>query len=633
MLDNYFDAISSIISLMKQPDSPCKNVRWHRTCYSLLSKYLMENNIEFSMDAALEWLEKKKGNVGQQTISSYRNALFRLEHYLLFGNINSPFCRSEETFFCRSNISESFYRLLYEMKEDVDVENPSYYQGYSVAFKTFFQIATAMGITEAKEITADALIVYRNECCTASESKRKRRAATSAMSALMRYLNKRGDVPACYAVLLLECHADQLCKLKIKNPGDAVHPSLELEPYVEEFISTLSEWQYLESTKKLVRNALKWYFMFLEINHLNHSGEAVDLFYRMQPEYPSAKKKNSTSSSFRIHAVKMFVEFINNNLTTNLLVKNKSNMFDIIPEWCQPILAGFLNARKQDGVAKSTIDMCRAASGKFFLYLDRNGIHSCKEITPYIVSGYHNQDFHSTGESKNAYNIKLRQLLRYMAEQGLVSESLEYAVPTTYAPHRNIVDVLSDDMVEKIYEYRKQASTSLELRNIAIVMLGLRMGMRGIDIINLKVTDFDWANKTASFVQQKTGVAITLPVPNDVGNCVYQYIVNGRPKASQDANGYIFVRHVAPYIPFKDTNVCKFSLQRILETYNYELTKGQGFHMTRKTFATNMLRANNRLDDISNALGHTNPSTAEVYLERDENDMRLCPLNFGGIWS
>jgi integrase len=55
--------------------------------------------------------------------------------------------------------------------------------------------------------------------------------------------------------------------------------------------------------------------------------------------------------------------------------------------------------------------------------------------------------------------------------------------------------------------------------------------------------------------------------------------------------------------------------------------------MTRKTFATNMLRANNRLDDISNALGHTNPSTAEVYLERDENDMRLCPLNFGGIWS
>ena len=44
-------------------------------------------------------------------------------------------------------------------------------------------------------------------------------------------------------------------------------------------------------------------------------------------------------------------------------------------------------------------------------------------------------------------------------------------------------------------------------------------------------------------------------------------------------------------------------------------------------------RANNRLDDISNALGHARQETAEVYLERDEESMRLCPLKFGGVWS
>ena len=31
-----------------------------------------------------------------------------------------------------------------------------------------------------------------------------------------------------------------------------------------------------------------------------------------------------------------------------------------------------------------------------------------------------------------------------------------------------------------------------------------------------------------------------------------------------------------------------------------------------------MLRADNKLDDISNALGHARQETAEVYLERDE---------------
>ena len=84
-------------------------------------------------------------------------------------------------------------------------------------------------------------------------------------------------------------------------------------------------------------------------------------------------------------------------------------------------------------------------------------------------------------------------------------------------------------MVDKIFDYRNKATTAIELRDIAIVMLGLRMGIRGVDILNLKVSDFDWQNKTVSFVQQKTRTAITLPVPTDVGNSIYQYIAYGRP--------------------------------------------------------------------------------------------------------
>ena len=65
-------------------------------------------------------------------------------------------------------------------------------------------------------------------------------------------------------------------------------------------------------------------------------------------------------------------------------------------------------------------------------------------------------------------------------------------------------------MVEKIYEYREKASTPMELRDTAMVMLGLRMGIRGADILKLQVNDFDWKNKTVSFIQQKTSKAITL---------------------------------------------------------------------------------------------------------------------------
>lgn len=105
---NYLDAVSSVLNMMKQPDSACKNIDMHRTCYTMFFKYLMDKGIPFSMDAALDWLEIKKQEISYETCSQYRNALFRLEHYLLFGDIESPFCRSEDSFFCRSGMSESF---------------------------------------------------------------------------------------------------------------------------------------------------------------------------------------------------------------------------------------------------------------------------------------------------------------------------------------------------------------------------------------------------------------------------------------------------------------------------------------------------------------------------------------------
>lgn len=90
-----------------------------------------------------------------------------------------------------------------------------------------------------------------------------------------------------------------------------------------------------------------------------------------------------------------------------------------------------------------------------------------------------------------------------MAGQDLVLPTLVFAVSAGCAPHRSIVDVLSDDMVKKIYEYREKASTPIELRDTAMVMLGLRMGIRGADILKLQVNDFDWKIKRSPSSSRK----------------------------------------------------------------------------------------------------------------------------------
>ena len=59
-MQNYLEAVTKVISLMKQPDSPCTNIKLYHRCYMGLFQYLLTENIEFSMDAALVWLSSKK---------------------------------------------------------------------------------------------------------------------------------------------------------------------------------------------------------------------------------------------------------------------------------------------------------------------------------------------------------------------------------------------------------------------------------------------------------------------------------------------------------------------------------------------------------------------------------------------
>ena len=48
--------------------------------------------------------------------------------------------------------------------------------------------------------------------------------------------------------------------------------------------------------------------------------------------------------------------------------------------------------------------------------------------------------------------------------------------------------------------------------------------------------------------------------------------MNGRPESAVTGNGYIFIRHQAPYIPLKVTTACRGALKRILAEYGFELS-------------------------------------------------------------
>ncbi|MDR2022702.1 MAG: tyrosine-type recombinase/integrase [Hungatella sp.] len=159
------------------------------------------------------------------------------------------------------------------------------------------------------------------------------------------------------------------------------------------------------------------------------------------------------------------------------------------------------------------------------------------------------------------------------------------------------------------------------LRDAAIVLLGLRMGFRASDVLNLHFRDIDWKNREISIIMKKTKTQITLPMPVDVGNTIYAYISNGRPKNGSE---FIFIRSKAPYGRLTG-KVCTKALYRILPERK-EVTGG-GFHVTRRTFATNLLRNHAKINEVMDALGHQDSTSIMKYLLLDEERSRRCGLS------
>ena len=77
-------------------------------------------------------------------------------------------------------------------------------------------------------------------------------------------------------------------------------------------------------------------------------------------------------------------------------------------------------------------------------------------------------------------------------------------------------------------------STVMGKRDYAIILLGARNGLRGCDIIHLKLTDIDWRAGEIRLIQKKTGNPLVLPLLPDVGEALKEYILNGRPDSSSE---------------------------------------------------------------------------------------------------
>lgn len=287
-----------------------------------------------------------------------------------------------------------------------------------------------------------------------------------------------------------------------------------------------------------------------------------------------------------------------------------------LPEWSRAEVSAYAALRRREGLADSTVSHIVRACARLANHADSRGIASWSDVDAATVSSWSSEDRHSTAVGRARYVTDARGFLWFLEDEGIARPGVSLAARPEHAACKKVVVVLDDSQVAAARESRLSARTPMEMRDAAMVALGLTMGLRACDVVSLELSDISWKTSTISIVQSKTGVPLTLPLTPAAGNSLAAYIEHGRPSSPSPL---VFVKHKAPFDGMRRGS-CRKAVERCIG-------ENLGFHILRRTFATSMLRGGAGRDVVADALGHAAEGSTGPYLSLDEERMRMCALS------
>lgn len=583
-----------------------------------LKRHLHNNDIPYSHDEALKWLSDNQAYWDKKKYFKNRRAVFELNDIMTAGKIIGEYKYYDDPFDVLSDYWKKKVTEYIDYLKTIRAEGSIRTQRvHCISFAGFL---TQSAIQCAEDISCLVISKYHEFAETNGDT------YTSIYSVrfFLQFLADQGLIPQ-------HRHYAITAPVQAKAIGHAIqeYDNAGLEAYP---VGTAPEVFWKESTllpdylasvyhydETALRNNFTTYFqmfyVFCAEKEILCSMENVHLWLSLMTGFwKHNQQENSAKRAF--HLLYIFEE--KNSLTLEDLKDHNVDhgSITVLSKYYRTILDKFLGYRRLEQVSKGTLSTHKSAALSFFLYLQDNGFEALASVSCIDVKQYCIWISEKSSNKHNNYSYDLRVLLEYLFEKEYTIYDLSRALPVQSVQTRKIVTVLSEAEVQAIYEYRKNASTPLQYRDCAILMLGLLMGLRRIDIVNLKDSDIDWKNKTISITQQKTYRPLVLPMPIPVGNSIHIYKKYGRPQSDSE---YIFLSTAAPY-ERAHTSACGKAMSRAIPG------RSTGFHILRRTFASRLLIAGTDAQKIKESLGQSTMNTVHRYLSVDEKSLKACCL-------
>ena len=209
----------------------------------------------------------------------------------------------------------------------------------------------------------------------------------------------------------------------------------------------------------------------------------------------------------------------------------------------------------------------------------------------------------------------LRSLLGFLHVEGITDRSLATAVPSVAGwTQTGLPKALDDDQVAALLASCDQ-HTATGCRDLAILTVLARLGLRAGEVAALRLDDIDWRRGEIT-MRGKGNRHDRLPLPADVGERIVTYLRNGRPATAQGRA--VFLRAQAPH-----RGLTSNAVTTVVVCAGRRADLGViGAHRLRHSVATAMLRSGGSLTEIGQTLRHSRPLTTAIYAKVDIEALR-----------
>lgn len=213
----------------------------------------------------------------------------------------------------------------------------------------------------------------------------------------------------------------------------------------------------------------------------------------------------------------------------------------------------------------------------------------------------------------------------YLKNNGNHNIHRDYTLLKLKNDHRRIIPAYSEDEICSIAD-AMDTDDALGKRDRAIVLIAYCTGLRGVDIISIRLTDIDWRNQKVSVIQSKTHMPIISELNGETMNALADYILDWRPKCDVSE---VFVTLKAPYRSL--SKGFGSMIDKYCEKAGVHKIALRGFHSIRRSFETVMVSRGVPIETASQMMGHKTITEDKPYITHNKSQVAFVAMDFSDV--